>query len=127
MASGATEADALRSEIRDLHRRHERGDIPSRRFEHALAERSVDLCRAVVRERLRQGEPLVAEHHVIHSHFRLSQSVLKEADQQAVSLFGTDRRLLRIRSILSPGRPATCDSQDETVLDEVPYSRITGI
>ena len=121
------EADALRSEIQDLHRRHERGDIPSRRFEQALAERSVSLYRAVIRQRLREGESLRAEHHVVHSHLRLSQSILREADQQAVSLFGTDRRLFRIRSVLSPGRPVTCDSRDETVLDEVPYSGITGI
>jgi hypothetical protein len=120
------EIDALRSEIQDLHHRHERGDIPSRRFEHALAERSLDLYRAVARECLGKGESLLAEHHVIHSHLRLSQSILKEADQQAVSLFGTDRRLLRIRSILSPGRPVTCDSHDQTVLDKVPYSSITG-
>jgi hypothetical protein len=121
------EIDALRSEIQDLHRRRDRGDIPSRRFEQALADRSLDLSRAVIRDRLRKGESLLAEHHVIHSHLRLSQSILKEADQQAVSLFGTDRRLFRLRSVLSPGRPATCDSRDETVLDEVPYSSITGI
>ncbi len=121
------DSDTLRSEIQDLYRRHERGDIPPRRFEQALAERSLDLYRAVVRERLRDGESVVAEHHVIHSRLRLSQSILKEADQQAVSLFGTDRRLFRIRSVLSPGRPVTCDSRDETVLDEVPYSGISGI
>ena len=119
--------DALRSEIQDLHCRHERGDIPSRRFEQALAERSVSLYRAVVQQRLREGESLLAEHHVVHSHLRLSQSILKEADQRSVSLFGTDRRLVRIRSVLSPGRPVTCDARDETVLDEVPYSGITGI
>ncbi len=121
------EIDALRSEIQDLHRRHERGDIPSRRFEQAVAERSLDLYRVVVRARLEEGESVLAEHHVVHSHLRLSQSILKEADQQAVSLFGTDRRLFRIRSVLSPGRPVTCDSRDETVLDEVSYSSITGI
>ncbi len=121
------EIDALRSEIQDLHRRHERGDIPSRPFEQAVAERSLDLYRVVVRARLEEGESVLAEHHVVHSHLRLSQSILKEADQQAVSLFGTDRRLFRIQSVLSPGRPVTCDSCDETVLDEVSYSSITGI
>lgn len=121
------EIDALRSEIQDLHRRHERGDIPSRRFEQAVAERSLDLYRVVVRARLEKSESVLAEHHVVHSHLRLSQSILKEADQQAVSLFGTDRRLFRIRSVLSPGRPVTCDSRDETVLDEIRYSGITGI
>ena len=119
--------EALRSEIRDLLRRHEQGDIPPRSFERKLAERTVDLYRAVIRQRLRKDESILAEHHVVHSHLRLSQSILKEADQQAVSLFGTDRALFRIRSILSPGRPVTCDSRDDTVLDEIPYSGITGI
>jgi len=119
--------EALRSEIRDLLRRHEQGDIPTRSFEHKLAVRTVDLYRAVIRGRLQKDESILAEHHVVHSHLRLSQSILKEADQQAVSLFGTDRRLFRIRSILSPGRPATCDSRDDTVVDEIPYTSVTAI
>ena len=85
------------------------------------------LYTAVAQERLGAGEPIVREHHVIRSHMALTQSVLKDPQQEMISLFVTDRRLLRVRSVLTPGRPVTCDRRDRTVVDDLPFGDIEGI
>lgn len=122
-----TDADTLRAEIRTLVVGRRRGDIPERGFERRLTEKMLDLCRAVVRSVLAPDEPMRLEHHVVHAHLRLSQSVLKEPEQHAVSLFLTPRRLLRLRTVVSPGRPATCDERDGTVIDDLPLERVANL
>ncbi len=122
-----TDADTLRAEIRTLVVGRRRGDIPERGFERRLTEKMLDLCRAVVRPVLAPDEPVHLEHHVVHAHLRLSQSVLKEPEQHAVSLFLTPRRLLRLRTVISPGRPATCDERDGTVIDALPLERMANL
>ncbi len=121
-----TEVDGLREEIRQLFVEHARGDLRERSFQRALAQRSMDLYRAVVGKSMAAGESILQEHHVIRAHMRLTQSVLKEPEQEAISLFATDRRLIRLRSAQLPGRPATGDEQDRTVVDHVPLNRIEG-
>jgi hypothetical protein len=71
-------------------------------------------------------EPILEEHHVIQAHMRLTESVLKEPEQETVSLFLTDRRLIRLRSTIVPGRPITCDRGDGTHVDEISLGRIRG-
>jgi hypothetical protein len=122
-----TEAAELRAEIRLLQVKREAGDLPERKFNRQVTDRMVELCRAVVRERLEEGETLLAEHHVIHAHMRLNQSVLREPEQEAVSLFATDRRLLRLRARVAADRAPTCDDADQTLLDEVPLGRVRGL
>lgn len=121
------EVKALRAELAALLARRTRGELTERRFERAYTEKAVELCRAVVRARLSAGERIEVEHHVVHAHMKLSQSVLREPEQQAVSLFLTPTRLLRIRSVLRPGRPVTCDKEDATVIDEAAVDRISRL
>jgi hypothetical protein len=113
------EAEALREEIRRLVKGRQLGDVPERGFERALAAKTLDLYRAVIRSRLAKDESVRLEHHVVHSHLRLSQSVLREPEQRAVSLFLTPRRLLRLRSRILAGRPVSCDEDDGTAIDEL--------
>jgi len=121
------QADELRREIRELFQRRAAGDVSARTFERTVTEASVALGRAVVAEGMAEGESILAEHHFVHSHFKLTGSVLQEPSQAAVSLFATERRLFRLRSTLLPGRPPSCDAADETALDVVAYASIAGI
>jgi hypothetical protein len=120
-------ADELRRELRELCERRGRGEIPDRDFTRQVADGSVALCRAVVLEQLAPAEHVLAEHHLVHSHFQLTQSLLREPEQAMVSLFATERRLLRVRGSLWPGRPVTCDAADGTVVDALEYARIREI
>jgi hypothetical protein len=122
-----TEVKALRAEVADVLARRQRGDLAERRFEREYAERSLTLCRAVVAARLARGERIELEHHVVHAHMKLSQSVLREPEQYAVSLFLTATRLFRLRSEMVPGRAVTCDEQDRTAIDEIALERVSGI
>ena len=119
--------DALREEIRQLFLRHARGDIREKPFQAALVHYTTEIYRAAAKGRMAEGEKILEEHHVVRAHTRLTQSVLKEPKQEVVSLFATDRRLLRLRSTLTPGQPPSCDEKDETVVDEVPLDHIVGL
>lgn len=122
-----TDPTALRAELRRLVEKQARGDIGRRDFDRQLAEGGVALVRALVSERLGDGERIVAEHHAVLGHLRLASSVLAEPEQEAISLFLTDRRLLRMRCRILPGRPPTGDDRDGTVIDEVPLAAITSL
>ncbi len=119
--------DDIREEIRRLHLAHARGDLREKAFQRALAQRTMELYRALAESSLLPGEEILQEHHVVEAHMRLTQSVLKEPEQMATSLFLTDRRLLRVRSWIQPGRPATADHRDGTVLDQVPLAKIQAL
>jgi hypothetical protein len=123
----SAQADELRRELSDLFERRAAGDVPARTFERKLVEAQVALSRAVIAERLAPEESILAEHHFVHSHFKLTGSVLQEPAQAAVSFFATQRRLLRLRSTLLPGRPPSCDEADDTVVDELAYTGIAGL
>jgi hypothetical protein len=123
----AAEADELRRELRDLLEKRGRGDVPARTFERRLTEMSVALSLAVARERLEPGEAILADHHVVHSHLKLTNSVLREPEQSTVSCFATERRLIRVRGTMQPGRPVTCDEADGTVVDDLTYTRIARV
>jgi len=119
-----TDLAGLRGEIRELGARHSRGDLRDHDFQRQLAALSVDLCRACIRDRLVEGETVREEHHVVHSHFKFNQSVLREPDQQAISLFATECRLLRVRTTLVAGRPYRCDDEDGSRFDQFEYAAI---
>jgi hypothetical protein len=114
-----SDADRLRDEIREATAAKKRGDLPEKRYLNQVAQATVDLYRATIAARLQPGEELRLEHHVVRSHLKLNQSVLKETAQEAISLFLTDRRLLRIRCFFLPDQPLTCDDRDGTIVDEV--------
>ena len=122
-----TEVERLRAEIRSLAAKHARGDIRDKEFQSVLAERTVTLYRALVEPLLTRGEPILAEHHVVFSHTRLTESVLKEPQQRAVSLFATDRRLFRVRASLTAGLPVLHGEADDTQADFLTYDRIESL
>jgi hypothetical protein len=122
-----TNAEVLRESLGQLYLKRTIGDVTERVFQHQLAEKTVDLYRAVIRDKLAQGEELVAEHHTISSHFRMTQSVLKEPENHAISFFLTNRRLLRLRSTLLPGQPPTADKRDDTVVDWIGLDLISAL
>ena len=122
-----TEIESLRRTLSKLFIDRTVGDVTERVFQRDVAERTVDLYRAVVKTRLAEGEGLVAEHHSISSHFRMTQSLLKEPEQHATSMFMTNLRLLRLRSTIFPGQPPTADSRDLTEIDEVGLDLIEGL
>jgi hypothetical protein len=114
-----TDPELLRRRISKLFIDRTVGDVTERVFQREIAERTVDLYRAVVEGRLAEGEEMLAEHHAISSHFRVTESLLKEPEQHATSLFLTNRRLLQLRSTVMPGQPPTADSRDDTVVEEM--------
>jgi hypothetical protein len=122
-----TDVDRLRAELLDVHVRHGRGDLPTRTFERRAAEGGLALARAVVASHLEEDERVLAEHHVAHAHLRIAESVLREPEQEVVSLFATGRRLLRLGSWLLPRQPMTCDGGDRTELLELRYGEIARI
>src|SRR3974377_2397245 len=100
-----TNPDILRDDIAELYLKRTVGECSERVFHRELAERTVDLYRAIIERGLEADEIILAEHHAISSHFRLTQSVLREPEQNATSLYLTDRRLLRLRSVVMPEQP----------------------
>jgi hypothetical protein len=122
-----TEADILRHKIRSLYPKREIGDLTEKVFQKELIERTIDLYRVLIKARLAKGETIQKEHHVSQAHFRLTQSVLREPEQTAVSLFSTDRRLFRIRSSFLPSRPPTADEKDQTRIDELLLRNIQAL
>jgi hypothetical protein len=118
------EIQELRKEIGKLYEKRRLGDLTEKRFQAHLANRTVDLYRALVAKRMRPGEAIAAEHHAVFSHFKLMQSILKEPEQKAVSLFATGDRLYRVQASLNPDKPPRGDKCDHTVVDELPISRI---
>jgi hypothetical protein len=122
-----TDPDAIRKELLEILHKRERGDLNERSFQRAFTERTVDLFKVIVSQRLAQNEAILQEHHVIRSHFKVTQPVIKEPEQLATSLFATDRRLIRLRCMIQPNAPVRCDETDRTMIDKVPYDRIESL
>jgi hypothetical protein len=119
-----TDISRLRNQIAQLYPKHDRGDLTERVFQRELAELTVGLYRAVIRQRMAESESIECEHHTIQNHFRLMESVLREPNQQATSLFLTNRRLFRLQSTIMPNQPPTADSRDKTSVDAILFDRI---
>jgi hypothetical protein len=114
-----TDIKELRNKIAQLYPKRDRGDLTEKDFQRNLTEHTVTLYRALVSEKMAEGEVIECEHHAIFSHFRLMQSILQEPAQQATSLFLTDKRLFRLQSTVMPDRPPTADSRDQTSVDVI--------
>ena len=121
------ESNTLREKLQELYTRHAAKDLPERPFRRALTEYSYRLYLAVAREQCKAGESILHEHHIIRSHMWWSQSFLKDPNQEVVSLFLTDRRLIRIRSVMAPGRPVSCNEADQTTVDSLFFDRIAAL
>ena len=122
-----SDPEALRRELRELHARKQRGEIREKDYQKNLVDRTLELYRAEIGGRLDDGEGIAAEHHAVRAHMKLNQSVLRESDQHAISLFATGKRLIRVRSTLRNDRPVTCDKRDDTQIDELALEAVQGI
>ena len=122
-----TDLNELRQEIAELYPKRDRGDLRERDFQAYVADKTVALYRAIIKDRMAEGETIECEHHTIWTHFRLMQSILREPAQQAISLFLTDRRLYRLRSTIMPEQPPTADNRDETEVDSFSLDRICNL
>ena len=116
------QAETLRLQTRDLFDRRARGDLPEREYQRRVTESSIELCRVLGKARLASDEEILAELHLVHSHFKLNQSLLDEPEQLAASFFATNRRLIRVRNVILPTRPVSYDEFDQTVVDELSYA-----
>jgi hypothetical protein len=123
----ATDLEPLRRGIIKLYEKRKIGDLTEKKFQAQLAEKTVDLYRALVRDRMADGEKIELEHHTILSHLKLTKSVLREPEQFATSLFATDRRLFRVRSTVILTKPPTGDKRDETEVDALSYKRMASL
>jgi hypothetical protein len=116
--------EAARARLRELGERHTRGDVSERAFRRDLMDHSVELARAEARALLADDEAILAEHHVVHSHFKVAESLLREPEQATVSLFATPRRLLRVCGTLVPGQVGHDDHATRTIVDEIGYDQV---
>ena len=122
-----TDINELRKRIAQLYPKRDKGDLTEKDFQREVAEQTVELYRAVISERMAEGETIECEHHTIWTHFRLMQSILREPAQQAISLFLTNRRLFRLQSTIMPDQPPTADSRDNTSVDAISLDRIHSL
>jgi len=122
-----TDLNELRQKIAELYPKRDRGDVRDRDFQALLADKTVALYRAIIKEKMAKGETIEAEHHTISTHFRLMQSILREPAQQATSLFLTDRNLYRVHSTIMPDRPPTGDGRDQTGVEVFRLDQICGL
>ncbi len=121
------EPEDLRKEIQELYAKRKRGDLREKGFQKLLTFFTIELYRAVIRKRMAKDEPIEREHHCIQAHFKWTQSLLKEPEQEACSVFATDRRLFFVQSKIVPDQPPTADSRDHTRVILLPYDRILGM
>jgi hypothetical protein len=115
------EISRLRAEIAELRRKRARGDVPEKAFQKQNDEKVVQLFRAIARTRMPEAEDILAEHHVIHAHTRLASSILRESDQELISLFATDRRLVEVRVTAKPDTAVTGDERDQLRVADLPF------
>lgn len=119
--------EGLRKDIISLWEKRAQGDVSERAFQRQSEQRVLELCRALVRRRAGEGEPLQAEHHAVRAHTKIAGSVLKESEQEFISLLATDRRLFRLRSLLPPDQPLIFRNGDQDALEELPYTSISAV
>lgn len=122
-----TDLDALRTKVRQLFVKREQGDLNEKAFQRLLTHHSIELYRALVLRRMAKDEEIQREHHTIRAHFKFTQSVLKEPEQEAISTFATDRRLYQVCSRVIPKQPPTADARDGTTVSELRYENMGSI
>jgi len=124
---GSESIEGLRNNVIALWEKRARGDVSERAFQKQSEQRVLDLCRALVRRRTGEGEPIQAEHHAVRAHTKIAGSVLKESEQEFISLLATDRSLFCLRSILTPDQPLIFRNGDRDALEELPYASISAV
>ena len=121
------EIERLRNDIIALWGKRTRGDLSERAFQKESERCVLDLCRALVRRRMGEDEAVQVEHHVVRAHTKLAGSVLQESEQEFISLLATDRRLLRLRAVLTPDRPILFQNGDQDAVEELTFAAASGV
>jgi hypothetical protein len=121
------EIEGLRKDIVALWEKRARGDLSERTFQKESERLVLNLCRALVRPRIRENESLAVEHHVVRAHTKIAGSVLRESEQEFVSLLATERRLFRLRAILTPDQPVLFRNGEKDSVEELDYAFATGV
>jgi hypothetical protein len=87
----------------------------------------LELCRALVRCRLGEGESIQCEHHAVRAHTKIAGSVLRESEQEFISLLATERRLFRLRALHAPDKPLLFLDGDKDAVEELAYASASGV
>ena len=119
--------EGLRKDIAELWEKKARGDVSERTFQKESEHRVLDLCRALVRRRIKEGESLRFEHHAVRAHTKMAGSVLRESEQEFISLLATEFRIFRLRAIHTPDQPLLFLDGDKDAVEELPYGSASGV
>jgi len=119
--------EGLRKDITALWEKRARGDVSERAFQRESEQRTLDLCRALVRHRIGEGESIQFEHHAVRAHTKIAGSVLRESEQEFISLLATEYRLFRLRTLLTPDRPLLFLDGDKDAVEELAYESASGV
>ena len=119
--------EELRKDIAALWEKRARGDVSERAFPKESERRVLDLCRALVRRRTGEGENIQFEHHAVRAHTKMAGSVLRESEQEFISLLATERRLFRLRAFLTPDQPLLFLDHDKDAVEELPFASASGV
>ena len=119
--------EELRKDIAALWEKRARGDVSERAFPKESERRVLKLCRALVLHRIGEGESIRFEHHAVRAHTKMAGSVLRESEQEFISLLATDRRLFRLRAIQTPDQPLLFLDGDKDAVEELPYGSASGV
>jgi hypothetical protein len=119
--------EGLRKDITTLWEKRARGDVSERAFQRESEQRTLDLCRALVRHRIGEGESIQFEHHAVRAHTKIAGSVLRESEQEFISLLATEYRLFRLRTLLTPDRPLLFLDGDKDAVEELAYESASGV
>ena len=119
--------DGLRKGIVALWEKRARGDVSERAFQRESEQRVLELCRALVRHRIGEGESIRFEHHAVRAHTKIAGSVLRESEQEFISLLATERRLFRLRAIHTPDRPLLFLDGDKDAVEDLVYASASGV
>ena len=119
--------DGLRKGIVALWEKRARGDVSERAFQRESEQRVLELCRALVRHRIGEGESIRFEHHAVRAHTKIAGSVLRESEQEFISLLATERRLFRLRALHTPDQPLLFLDGDKDAVEELAYASASGV
>jgi hypothetical protein len=119
--------EGLRKDITALWEKRARGDVSERGFQKQSEQAVLDLCRALVRNRIGESESIQAEHHAVRAHTKMAGSVLRESEQEFISLLATDRRIFRLRTLLTPDQPILFLADERDTVEELTYASASGV
>jgi hypothetical protein len=119
--------EEMRNDIAALWEKRARGDVSERAFQKQSEQRVLGLCHALVRRRIRKDESIRFEHHAVRAHTKLASSILRESEQEFISLLATELRLFRLRTVHTPDQPLLFLDGDQDAMDELAYASALGV